>query len=119
MTNGVNIAVLLQRGLVVTVASPGVYSGKPRPAVVVQANRWLQGHPSVTLCPLTSTLVKAPLVRLNVNPSPSNGLSQCSQLMADKLFSVPTAAIGAVVGVLEAGALAELDLALRSWLDLP
>ena len=118
MPNGVNTAVL-QRGLVVTVASPGVYSGKPRPAVVVQANRWLQGHPSVTLCPLTSTLVEAPLVRLNVNPSPSNGLRQCSQLMADKLFSVPTAAIGAVVGVLEAGALAKLDLALRSWLDLP
>jgi len=118
MPKSANTAVL-QRGLVVTVASPGVYSGKPRPAVVVQANRWLQGHPSVTLCPLTSTLVEAPLVRLNVKPSPSNGLRQCSQLMADKLFSVPTAAIGTVVGALEAGSLAELDLALRSWLDLP
>jgi mRNA interferase MazF len=31
----------LLRGAVVTVASPGVYSGKPRPAVVVQASRWL------------------------------------------------------------------------------
>lgn len=49
-------AAVLCRGSVVTVASPGVYSGKPRPAVVVQANRWLQAHPSVTLCPLTSTL---------------------------------------------------------------
>ena len=35
----------LRRGTVVTVASPGVYSGKPRPAVVVQADRWLQAHP--------------------------------------------------------------------------
>jgi mRNA-degrading endonuclease toxin of MazEF toxin-antitoxin module len=34
----------LRRGSVVTVASPGVYSGKPRPAVVVQADRWLQAH---------------------------------------------------------------------------
>ena len=32
----------LCRGTVVTVASPGAYSGKPRPAVVVQADRWLQ-----------------------------------------------------------------------------
>ena len=32
----------LRRGTVVTVASPGVYSGKPRPAVVVQADRWLE-----------------------------------------------------------------------------
>ncbi len=110
---------VLQRGLIVTVASSGVYAGKPRPVVVVQANRWLQGHPSVTLCPLTSTLVEAPLVRIPVNPSDSNGLHKPSQLMADKLFTVPTVAIGAVMGILESGTLAELDLALRSWLELP
>ena len=38
--------------------------------------------------------------------------------MADKLFTVPLAAVGAVVGILESGNLAELDLALRSWLEL-
>ena len=109
---------VLLRGLIVTAASSGVYSGKPRPAVVVQANRWLQCHPSVTLCPLTSTLLDAPLVRIPVHPSGTNGLLKPSQLMADKLFTVPTAAIGAVVGQLEAADLAELDLALRSWLKL-
>ena len=97
-------ALVLLRGLIVTVASPGVYSGKPRPAVVVQANRWLQGHPSVTLCPLTSTLLDAPLVRIPVQPNGSNGL--------------PKAAIGSVVGQLEDEALAELDLALSGWLAL-
>jgi mRNA interferase MazF len=86
---------------------------------VVQANSWLQGHPSVTLCPLTSTLLEAPLVRIPVNPSGSNGLRKPSQLMADRLFTVPTATVGAVVGILESGTLAELDLALRSWLELP
>ena len=111
-------ALVLLRGLIVTVASSGVYSGKPRPAVVVQANRWLKGHPSVTLCPLTSTLLDAPLVRLPVDPSGTNGLRKPSQLMADKLFSVPTAAISTVVGQLDTAALAELDLALRSWLEL-
>lgn len=108
----------LQRGAVVTVASPGAYSGKPRPAVVVQANRWLQEHPSVTLCPLTSTLVEAPLVRIGVSPSPANGLRKRSQLMADKLFTVPLDAVGSVVGHLEAASLMELDLALKGWLDL-
>ena len=72
----------------------------------------------MTLCPLTSTLLDAPLVRIPVRPSGTNGLLKPSQLMADKLFSVPTAAIGAVVGQLEAADLAELDLALRSWLEL-
>jgi len=63
--------------------------------------------------------VEAPLVRIPVSPSDSNGLHKPSQLMADKLFTVPTFAIGAVMGILESGTLAELDLALRSWLELP
>ena len=118
MTELDSMTVAPQRGVIVTVATSGVYSGKPRPAVVVQANRWLQGHPSVTLCPLTSTLLEAPLVRIPVNPSGSNGLRKPSQLMADKLLTVPIAAVGAVVGIMESGTLAELDLALRSWLEL-
>ena len=81
-------ALQIQRGHVITVASPGAYSGKPRPAVVVQANRWLRGHPSITLCPLTSTLIEAPLVRIIVEPSAMNGLRKRSQLMVDKLFTV-------------------------------
>ena len=118
MTELDSMTVAPQRGVIVTVATSGVYSGKPRPAVVVQANRWLQGHPSVTLCPLTSTLLEAPLVRIPVNPSGSNGLRKPSQLMADKLFTVPPAAVDAVMGILESGTMAELDLALRSWLEL-
>jgi mRNA interferase MazF len=109
----------LRRGTVVTVASPGVYGGKPRPAVVVQAERWLQAHPSVTLCQLTSTLMDAPLVRIPVEPSPRNGLRKASQLMVDKLFSVTIQAVGAVVGQLEPQVLIELDLPLRGWLELP
>ena len=111
--------IALRRGTVVTVASPGAYSGKPRPAVVVQADRWLQAHPSVTLCPLTSTIRQAPLVRIAVEPSPRNGLRKPSQLMADKLFTVPLAAVGEVVGQLEPDVLVDLDLALRGWLELP
>ena len=109
---------ILRRGVVVTVAATGVYSGKPRPAVVIQADRWLQVHPSVTLCPLTSTLLEVPLVRLDVKPSRLNGLQKPSQLMLDKLLTVPIRAIGAAMGQLEPGDLAALDLALRDWLGL-
>jgi len=109
----------LRRGSVVTVASQGAYSGKPRPAVVVQANRWLQAHPSITVCPLTSTLREAPLVRIPVGPSPRNGLRKPSQLMIDKLFTVPFQAVGEVVGELEPEVMVDLDLALRGWLELP
>jgi mRNA interferase MazF len=108
----------IQRGEVITVASPGAYSGKPRPAVVVQANRWLGAHPRITLCPLTSILIEAPLVRIIVEPSAINGLRKRSQLMVDKLFTVPIEGIGSSIGCLETTVMAELDLALRDWLAL-
>jgi mRNA interferase MazF len=108
----------IQRGQIITVASPGAYSGKPRPAVVVQANRWLGGHPSITLCPLTSTLIEAPLVRIIVEPSAMNGLRKRSQLMVDKLLSMQIRCIDSSIGCLETTVMAELDLGLRDWLAL-
>jgi mRNA interferase MazF len=86
--------------------------------VVVQADQWLERHPSITLCPITSTLIDAPLVRIPVAASPGNGLRKPSQLMADKLFSVPAAGIVSRVGRLEASLMADFNLALRDWLDL-
>jgi hypothetical protein len=69
------------RGELVTVALPGDY-GKLRPAVVVQADLFNETHASVTIAPVTSTLVNAPLFRLAVEPSPRNGLRALSQVMA-------------------------------------
>ena len=54
-----------------------------------------------------------------VEPSRRNGLRKPSQLMVDKLFTVPTEAVGEVVGQLEPQVLVDLDLALRGWLELP
>jgi mRNA interferase MazF len=64
-------------------------------------------------------VVEAPLVRIAVTPSPRNGLRKPSQLMVDRLFSVPIQAMRAVVGQLEPQVLIELDQALRGWLALP
>jgi mRNA interferase MazF len=111
-------ALQIQRGQVITVASPGVYSGGLRPAVVEQANRWLRGHPSITVCPLTSTLIDAPLARIIVEPSAMNGLRKRCQLMVDKLFTVPIGNIGSSIGCLETTVMAELEFALRDWLPL-
>lgn len=51
--------------------------------------------------------------------SAGGGLCKSSQLMVDKLFTVPMEAVGAVLGPLEPQVLVELDLALRGWLELP
>jgi mRNA interferase MazF len=72
----------VKRGDLVVVAMPGD-SGKPRPALVVQADVFNETHASVTLAPVTSTLVDSPLFRLTVEPSPGNGLRSLSQIMID------------------------------------
>lgn len=53
---------------------------------------------SVILALVTSHLREAPLLRLTIEPTPTNGLQRPSQVMVDKLFTVPTAKVGPVIG---------------------
>jgi len=88
----------VRRGEIVTVAAPGDY-GKPRPAVVIQADAINQAAPtSVILALITSHLREAPLLRLRLEPTVSNGLERPSDVMLDKLFTAPTAKIGRTLG---------------------
>ena len=47
-----------------------------------------------------------------------NGLRKGSQLMVDKLLTVPIGDIGRSIGYLETNVMDELKLALRDWLGL-
>ena len=88
----------MKRGDIVLVAAPGDY-GKPRPAVVVQADALTEsGIGSVILCLLSSTMVDAPLIRLTIEPTPENGLQHRSQIMVDKLLAVSRERITEVIG---------------------
>jgi hypothetical protein len=49
----------MRRGDVVTVAATGDY-GKPRPAVIVQADALPERHASVVVCPMTSAELSRP-----------------------------------------------------------
>ncbi len=107
----------MKRGEVVTVALPGDY-GKPRPAVIVQADLFNDTHASITVVPVTSSLVNAPLFRLAIEPSPRNGLRTLSQLMVDKLTTVRRERIGATIGLLEPEPMTRLNRALALWLGI-
>ena len=107
----------MKRGDIVTVAAPGDY-GKPRPAVVVQSDFLNETHASIMLCLLTSELVKAPLFRIDVTPSPENGLRRPSQIMADKILTVRRERIGERIGRLEERAMRALERALVFVLGL-
>ena len=108
----------MTRGTIVVVAAKGAYTGKPRPALVVQSDLFNQTHQSVTICPITSDCVDAPLFRITLPPGERTGLRTTSQIMVDKIVSVPRSAIGDQLGRCDDAELAAADEALRRWLSL-
>jgi len=108
----------MTRGEIVIVATKGAYTGKPRPAVVVQSGRFNPTHASVTVCPITSDCIDAPLFRVALPPGDRTGLTVPSQVMADKVVSVPRSSIAHAVGRCDASEMHAIDDALRGWLDL-
>lgn len=87
----------LRRGDVVIVSAAGDY-GKPRPAVVMQSRAMPDAHASVVLCQLTSLLIDAPDFRITIEPTPTNGLRERSQVMADKPVTLMRSRIGNPIG---------------------
>lgn len=76
----------MKRGELVTVAMQGDL-GKPRPALIIQSDAFA-ATASVTVLPLTSELLDAPLLRIGVLPSEANGLRKPSQVMVDKPMTI-------------------------------
>lgn len=74
-------------GEIFTIAVSGDY-GKPRPALVIQADAFDE-LPSVTVLRITSELIDAPLIRIPVAPDAQNGLRKPSKIMVDKAVTVP------------------------------
>jgi mRNA interferase MazF len=110
--------VAVTRGDIVVVATKGAYTGKPRPAVLVQSDLFNATHASVTICPVTSDCIDAPLFRLPIPPGARTGLQAPSQIMIDKVVSVPRASIARVIGECDSAELQDVDDALRRWLGL-
>ena len=108
----------MTRGDIVVVATKGAYTSKPRPALVLQSDDFNETHSSVTLCPITSDCIDAPLFRVALPPGERTGLKTSSQVMVDKIVSVPREAIGKGIGSVSADDLHRVEDALRGWLSL-
>jgi mRNA interferase MazF len=87
----------VKRGEIWTVAGGKDYAGKPRPVVILQDDRFDMTD-SVTICAFTTDQTDAPLFRIVIEPSESNGLRAVCRLMADKITTVPKAKIGKRIG---------------------
>jgi len=107
----------VKRGEVWTVSGGAAYTGKPRPAVIVQEDRF-ESTSSITLCAFTTDPTDAPLLRLLVEPSDRNGLAGASRLMVDKVTTVPKSRLGRRVGKLDDEDVVRLNRALTVFLGL-
>jgi len=106
----------MNRGEVWTVSGAG-YAGKPRPAVIVQDDRF-DATASVTICVFTTDATEAPLFRLPVAPSERNGLRSISRLMVDKLTTVSKDRLGTRIGRLDDEDMVRLNRAIIVFLGL-
>jgi len=106
----------MRRGGLVTLAVAGDL-GKPRPAVVIRSDRFVD-RATVTLLLLSWPRVDAPPPRLDAEPDGANKLRQPSQVMADKAVTVRRDTVGAPVGRLDDATVLAVDRALVLLLGL-
>ena len=104
------------RGDFLTIAMQGDF-GKPRPALVIQSDQYDE-HATVTVLPVTSMLVDAPLFRITVQPNDGNGLQKPSQVMVDKAMTVKRDKLGQAFGCIDADAMVEVERCLAVFLGI-
>ncbi len=106
-----------KRGDLILAASAGDY-GKPRPNLVIQSDAF-GAMPSVTVCPLTSHLQgNATLIRIDIEPSPENGLQLSSQIAVDKITTLAVSRIMTVLGKASEDVMQQVTRAVAVFLEV-
>jgi len=107
----------VKRGEIWTVAGGGDYTGKPRPAVILQDNRF-DATESITICTFTINPSDAPLFRIPIDPKDRNGLRARCRLMADKITTVSKKRLKSRIGRLDDEDIVRLNRAILVFLGL-
>ena len=107
----------MNRGEIWTIAGGGDYTGKPRPAVIVQDDSF-DATASITICAFTTDPTDAPLFRIAIEPSGKNGLRAPHRLMVDKLTTVSKERMGFRVGHLDEVDMVRLNQAILVFLGM-
>jgi len=108
----------MRRGDIVIARERGEFTGKARPFLVVQSDAMLDDAEIITVCPITSHLTHADLIRVAIRPDVDTGLKKDSEVEVDLISAIRTSRIAEVVGRIPDEGLAKVDAALRRWLDL-
>ncbi len=107
----------MKRGEIWTVAGGAAYVGKPRPAVIVQDDRF-DANESIVVCPVTTDPTQAPIFRLPIQPGARSGLRAPCRMMVDKLTAVPRRRLGKRIGSLASEDVRALNRAIFVFLGL-
>lgn len=85
--------------------------------VVIQDDRY-DATASITICPLTTDPTEIPLLRTRVETGPTTGLTRPSNVMVDKVTTMPKDRLGERIGELEDNDMLSLSRALIVFLGL-
>jgi mRNA interferase MazF len=107
----------LKRGEIWTVSGGGAYTGKPRPALIVQDDIFAS-LASVVVCAFTTDTAEAPILRPVVEPDEANGLKVRCRPMIDKITAVPKSKLGKRIGKLDADTMVLINRAMAVFLGL-
>jgi mRNA interferase MazF len=102
----------MKRGEIWTLSGGPGYAGKPRPALIVQSDLALD-TPSVLTCGFTTQASEDVPLRPLFFPSVENGLAKLSNLMSEKITSVPRNRLGRRIGALKGEDMTRADGALQ------
>lgn len=108
----------MKRGQIYLTGGKGDFSGKPRPALVVQSDLFNEHHPTVSVCPITSEVTGDYLQRVAIDATEHTGLLERSEIQIDKLQVIKRARFGKKIGQAPEEVMVIVDDTLRLWLDL-
>ena len=105
------------RGDLAIAVAPGDY-GKPRSVLILQSDAF-GGTASVIVALITSDQRStAALFRKSIMPSDQNGLREPSDIMIDKLLTLPREKVRKTIGRLSSTEMAEINAALALLLGI-
>jgi mRNA interferase MazF len=107
----------VERGAIYTVAAKGAYTGKPRPAIILQtADLRLN---SVIIVPLTTDFAGEAMTRVAIHSGESSGLRMLSYAMCDKIATVPVSNLREKIGSVGRLEMSRIEAALLVVLGFP
>ena len=107
----------MRRGELWTASAGLGNAGKPRPVLIIQDDRF-DATDSITFCPLTTTAVDIPLLRIPLQPNATNGLTAPSSIMVDKITTADRSKLGQRIGKVSTTEMLQLERGLLVYLGM-